>query len=358
MSEPEHPISAWFTGPKSENGERLAETIHWILNDHLYWRRNYYPEDGLVVTSEQRRKQDQWNDLFNDQMSELLAALKGDFPFFSPRYVAHMIAEQTMPSVAGYFAGLLYNPNNVTWEAAPVTVRLEREAAAMIAAMLGLDPERSWAHLTSGGTVANTEALWVARTVRYLPHLVRDVATRLGLDLPSPLQPEGDLLGLDPTTALESFTALFAAARTRWPEPQAVDRVIEALETSEFNVTEQGVAALARRIGSEPVNLVPESYHYSLPKIADLLGLGRRSMVTVPVDARFRMLPAALESTIDELEGKGRHILAVVAVLGTTEEGAIDPLHEIQALRDRRQAAGRQLSHPTSARRTLACRCF
>ena len=81
MSEPEHPISAWFTGPKSENGERLAETIHWILNDHLYWRRNYYPEDGLVVTSEQRRKQDQWNDLFNDQMSELLAALKGDFQF-------------------------------------------------------------------------------------------------------------------------------------------------------------------------------------------------------------------------------------------------------------------------------------
>jgi glutamate/tyrosine decarboxylase-like PLP-dependent enzyme len=341
VSEPEHPISAWFTGPKSENGERLAETIHWILNDHLYWRRNYYPEDGLVVTSEQRRKQDQWNDLFNDQMSELLAALKGDFPFFSPRYVAHMIAEQTMPSVAGYFAGLLYNPNNVTWEAAPVTVRLEREAAAMIAAMLGLDPERSWAHLTSGGTVANTEALWVARTVRYLPHLVRDVATRLGLDLPSPLQPEGDLLGIDPTTALESFTALFAAARTRWPEPQAVDHVIEALETSEFNVTEQGVAALARRTGSEPVILVPESYHYSLPKIADLLGLGRRSMVTVPVDARFRMLPAALESTIDELEGKGRHILAVVAVLGTTEEGAIDPLHEIQALRDRRQAAGR-----------------
>jgi glutamate/tyrosine decarboxylase-like PLP-dependent enzyme len=341
VSDPEIPISAWFTGPKSENGERLAETIRWILSDHLYWRRNYYPEDGLVVTSEQRRRQDHWNDLFNDQMSELLAALKGDFPFFSPRYVAHMIAEQTMPSVAGYFAGMLYNPNNVTSEAAPVTVRLELEAAAMISAMLGFDPENSWGHLTSGGTVANTEALWVARTVRYLPFLVQDVARQLELDHPARSKSRDELLAINPEVALDLFATLFECAQARWQEDEATARVIEALGASDLNVTEIGVAALARQVGSEPVILVPESYHYSLPKIADLMGLGRRSMVTVPVDARFRMDAQALENTLAQVDSDGRHVLAVVAVMGTTEEGAIDPLHRIIELRRRREAAGK-----------------
>ena len=42
----------------------------------------------------------------------LLAELKGDVPFFSPRYMGHMISEQTMASLVGYFATMLYNPNN------------------------------------------------------------------------------------------------------------------------------------------------------------------------------------------------------------------------------------------------------
>lgn len=341
MSEPDIPISAWFTGPKSENGERLVETMRWILSDHLYWRRNYYPEDGLVVTSEQRRKQDHWNDLFNDQMSELLAALKGDFPFFSPRYVAHMIAEQTMPSVAGYFAGMLYNPNNVTSEAAPVTVRLELEAAAMIAAMLGFEPADSWAHLTSGGTVANTEALWVARTVRYLPFLVQDVARALELGHATQSMSTGELLAVNPEQSLTMFSGLFESAKARWNEPEAVERVIEGLRNSKCNVTEHGIAALSHHVGSEPVVLVPESYHYSLPKIADLLGMGRRSMLTIPVDERFRMDVEALEKIINRVEDEGRHVMAVVAVIGSTEEGAIDPLHRITELRRCRERAGK-----------------
>ena len=59
--------------------------------------------------------------MFEDRLIELLAALKSDCPFHSPRYAAHMVAEQTLPSIAGYFAGMLYNPNNVSREAAPVT---------------------------------------------------------------------------------------------------------------------------------------------------------------------------------------------------------------------------------------------
>jgi hypothetical protein len=52
----------------------------------------------------------------------LLARLKADFPFHSPRYAAHMIAEQTLPSIAAYFAAMLYNPNNVSSDAGPAKV--------------------------------------------------------------------------------------------------------------------------------------------------------------------------------------------------------------------------------------------
>ncbi len=341
MSDREIPISAWFTGPKSENGERLVETVRWILSDHLYWRRNCYPEDGLVVTFEQRREQDHWNDLFNDRLFELLAALKGDFPFFSPRYVAHMIAEQTMPSVAGYFAGMLYNPNNVTSEAAPVTVRLELEAAAMIAAMIGYPPDTSWAHLTSGGTIANTEALWVARTVRYLPLLVKDVAA--GLDLEHPVRELGmdQLLATGPEQALAMLAGLFECRVDRRGRELPAGNIISALTRSPLNVTETGVAAMAQHLGSDPVILVPETYHYCLPKIADLMGLGRQAMLQVPVDDRFRMDPEALAGMLDTLDREGRHVLAVVAVTGTTEEGAVDPVHRIVELRRQREAAGK-----------------
>ena len=53
---------------------------------------------------------------------------------------------------------MLYNPNTVTSEVAPVTVRLEIEAGRLISRMIGYD-DGSWAHLCSGGTTANIEAL-------------------------------------------------------------------------------------------------------------------------------------------------------------------------------------------------------
>ena len=144
MEETEARISAWFAGPKSENSEAFANTIRKILEDHQYWRRNYFPEDGVVITSEERRRNAAWNDVFEDKLMELLAALKSDCPFHSPRYAAHMVAEQTLPAIAGYFAGMLYNPNNVSREAAPITVLIELEVGRMICEMLGYDPKTSW----------------------------------------------------------------------------------------------------------------------------------------------------------------------------------------------------------------------
>lgn len=329
MSEPDHrDIAGWFAGPKAENGEWFAQVVLRIVQDYHAWRRNYFPEDGVILDASVRRHNEDFRDAFEDRLLELLGRLKADFPFQSPRYAAHMIAEQTLPSIAGYFAAMLYNPNNVSADCAPVTVKLELEACRLISRMLGYDAG-SWAHLTSGGTIANIEALWVARTVSCLPLIVADMRRALGLHA----DPSVNGPGTPPIASLEAFARVFADAPPGAP-------VIRAYLDSPHNVVEQGQAALSRRLGSEPALLLPETHHYCFEKAMDVLGLGRRAVVPVRVDENFRMIPTELDKELDRLRGSGRHPLAVVAVVGTTEEGAVDPIDEILALRDRRHAAG------------------
>jgi glutamate/tyrosine decarboxylase-like PLP-dependent enzyme len=330
MAEDARSIAGWFAGPKAENGEWFAEVIRRIVQDYHAWRRNYFPEDGVVVDSSVRRHCEAFRDAFDDRLIELLGRLKGDFPFQSPRYAAHMLAEQTLPAIAGYFAAMLYNPNNVSADAAPVTVRLELEACRLIARMLGHDGP-GWAHLTSGGTVANIEALWVARTVRYLPLVVADMRTALGLPA-DPALPKW--LAASPEAALAAFARVF----DQHPDAGAV---VKAYLGSEHNVVERGVARVLAAVGSSPALLLPETHHYCFEKALDVLGLGRAAIVPIAVDERFRMITADLQRALDALPGRGLHALAVVAVVGSTEEGAVDPVDEIVALRRSREEAGK-----------------
>jgi hypothetical protein len=71
--------------------------------------------------------------------------LQGEsFPFDHPRYIGHQVSAQSLPATIGYFVGLLHNPNNVTIEAAPVTLALDTEACSLIATMLGYDPHKAY----------------------------------------------------------------------------------------------------------------------------------------------------------------------------------------------------------------------
>ncbi|MBT8400799.1 MAG: hypothetical protein KJO98_10000 [Rhodothermia bacterium] len=332
-------FSAWFIGPKAENSAIFNATIRRITEDHEYWRRNYFPEDGVVITSDLRRTHSRWNDRFEDRLQELLAALKADFPFQSPRYAAHMLAEQTIPAVTGYYAGMLYNPNNVSKEASPVTLRLEREAGAMIAEMLGYDPAESWSHLTSGGTIANLEGLWVARTTRYLPFVLRDIATQMDLDTELAGATDEQLMRTAPSRALWQMLEVFDLVADR--RESGVMDFIRAYRSSDYNIARVGMAALLSRIKSQPLILAPETHHYCLSKILDLLGLGRDSLRIIPVDSRFRMREEALQDALHEADKNGSHVLAVVTVAGSTEEGAVDPIHRLVDLRARREEEGK-----------------
>ena len=103
--------------------------------------------------------------------------------------------------------------------------------------------------------------------------------------------------------------------------------------STSVDINRDGVAALpgrARIYASERV-------HMSIPKAAALLGLGRESVRTIPVDGDGRMDVRALDQAIASESSAGVHVVCVVANAGEVNAGAIDPLDAIaDVCRDRR----------------------
>lgn len=90
--------------------------------------------------------------------------LHGNYPFFHPDYAGQMLKPPHPAAVAGYVAAMLINPNNHALDGGPPTSEMEKEVVSKLATMFGL-PDPSLGHLTSSGTIANLEALWVARSL-------------------------------------------------------------------------------------------------------------------------------------------------------------------------------------------------
>jgi len=86
----------------------------------------------------------------------------GNFPFFHPRFAGQMLKPPHPVAAAGYVAAMLVNPNNHALDGGPVTSEMEKEVVVELGTMLGLAAP-VLGHLTSSGTIANLEALWVAR---------------------------------------------------------------------------------------------------------------------------------------------------------------------------------------------------
>ena len=101
-------------------------------------------------------------DRLDAAFDEYLERLEGNYPFHHPRYAGQMLKPPHPVACAAYAAAQRINPNNHALDGGPPTSQMETEVVADLAGMLGL-PEASLGHLTGGGTVANLEALWVAR---------------------------------------------------------------------------------------------------------------------------------------------------------------------------------------------------
>jgi glutamate/tyrosine decarboxylase-like PLP-dependent enzyme len=165
-----------------------------------------------------------------------------NYPYASPLYAGQMLKPPHALARAAYAMAMAVNPNNHALDGGRASSAMEIEAVAEIAAMFGL--KQHLGHLTSGGTFANLEALWVA----------------------------GQL---------------------------APGRVV----------------------------LASEQAHYTHSRMSALLKLDFRS---VAVDASNRMSIASLEQELQRGD-----VGTIVVTLGTTATGAVDPLNEVLALREK-----------------------
>lgn len=173
------------------------------------------------------------------------------------------------------------NQNLVKSEASPALSRLESETLATLHHMVyGRDGEYYRSHMydaesslglvTSGGSLSNLTALWIARNLS---------------------------LG-----ATEDFPGVETA----------------------------GLAQALERYGCERAVVVGSKLmHYSVEKAASLLGLGAQNVLSLPVDSSNRLDLDALQDCIFDCAARKTRIIAIVGVAGSTDCGSIDPLEKI-----------------------------
>lgn len=342
-------LEAWFLGPKGENGDEFERLVIEAVRDQVYWRRNYHPADPNHITDEIKRSPEfvQAMDLLKDGYRELLAFLKKSVPFFSMRYQGHMNWETTLPGALGYFAAMLYNPNNVAFEGSTATTILELLVGDDLCRMLGYEISplrptdvRPWGHITCDGTVANIEALWSSRNLKFYPLAFQEaikadarLSAALDLTVPSHVGGAAPLLGLSIWQLLNLRPDDVLALPGRLTREYGIASDVVAAAVGRFSVQTLGYASFAKKflagVPLDPVVFVPGTKHYSFPKAAALLGLGAENLINVSVDLDGRMEMADLKGRLDQCLDQRRPVIAVVAVIGTTEESAVDPLSDI-----------------------------
>ncbi|MBZ9611153.1 pyridoxal-dependent aspartate 1-decarboxylase PanP [Rheinheimera maricola] len=207
----------------------------------------------------------------------------------APSFIGHMTS--ALPyfvlSLSKMMVGL--NQNLVKIETSKAFTPMERQVLGMMHHLVYGEGDgfyKKWMHsanhslgaFCSGGTIANITALWIARN-------------RL-------LKADGDFKGI-------AREGLFKAMKHYGYDGLAI--------------------------------LISERGHYSLGKAADVLGIGRESLIAIKTDADNKIDTGALAEKMAELKAANIRVLAIVGVAGTTETGNVDPLNQLADLAEQYQ---------------------
>src|SRR5580658_3072625 len=111
----------------------------------------FQPDASLQISDEQ----------FATAFVAFTGRLSENYPFFHPSYAGQMLKPPHPAAIVGYLATMLVNPNNHALDGGRATAAMEKEAVLGLARMFGFVTDDFLGHLTSSGTVANLEALWV-----------------------------------------------------------------------------------------------------------------------------------------------------------------------------------------------------
>lgn len=90
--------------------------------------------------------------------------MRDNFPYPHPLYAGQMLKPPHAIARLAYALAQHVNPNNHALDGGRASSAMEKECVAELAAMFGW--KEHLGHLTSGGTIANLEALWVAGRLR------------------------------------------------------------------------------------------------------------------------------------------------------------------------------------------------
>lgn len=99
-------------------------------------------------------------------------------------------------------------------------------------------------------------------------------------------------------------------------------------EKLKYDVKKHGLPADFRKLRM----YTSEISHFSMEKSAHIMGMGYESVVKVPVDDRQKMDIKSLQSLIESDIKAGNIPYCVVATIGTTDFGSIDPVKEISGI--------------------------
>ncbi|GFF60363.1 L-2,4-diaminobutyrate decarboxylase [Aspergillus udagawae] len=351
-----HAINSYFIGPKAANLPDFRANVNIVLGELLETRQRYFPNDADYPPKGVRESLpfQQVRDNFSNAIQQV-ARMLGDrsIPFWSPRYEAHMCADLTMPSMLGYFMTMLYNPNNVALETSPCTTVAEQRAGKQLSELFGYNTDErkknlplAWGHLTADGTIANLESIWVARNLKFYPlslfQAVKEGKLKFIADTFEVENCKGDLrlfkdmstwelLNLRPETILELPEALKQQFNIS-------DQFLEEA-LKEYSIQTAGKDALEKYHGiDKPAQyMIGKTHHYSWPKGAALMGLGSGNMTEIDVDLDACIDTTLLQEKLHECAREGQGVYAVVAIVGSTEEGAVERLSEILELRKKFQ---------------------
>ena len=93
-------------------------------------------------------------------LRDVAEKMRDNFPYFHPYYAGQMLKPPHPVARLAYMLALWINPNNHAFDGGRASSFMEKEAVAEIAKLFGW--RTFLGHLTSGGTMANLEALWIA----------------------------------------------------------------------------------------------------------------------------------------------------------------------------------------------------
>ena len=361
-------IGTWFLGPKGESHELLLEMITEAFQHAIDGRESTYPDDPEWADPESPEYKAE-SKIIMSNYKQLVRNLEvHSVPFSSYRYQGHMLWDQSLPSVAGYFAAMLYNQNNVAAEASPLTTALEIEVANELCQMVGYSDDEGlspWGHITCDGSMANIEAMWSARNTKLYPFAVLAAFIKedelfdishlkvqlTGKDAPLKKIIDMDwweLINLTRDVTLSLPTRLHEAAKEKGIERSELENLIQ-----KYTVQNLGLMGFASYVDELleadgefrdalcNLKLVgPATMHYSLPKAATLLGLGSASFAKIRIESNARMEIDHLEEVIKEHFKRKIPVITVVAVMGTTEESAVDDLSGVLELREKMREKG------------------